>query len=139
MAFIKHLILNLVLLFILDSIWLKGFAGSFFAKQLKEIGRFTQAGDFNVRILPGIFVYLLMAVAVEVFLFQNASIRTAKEYVLYGALLGLVVYGVFDGTNRAIIENYPLPMVLVDVAWGTFLFAAIAYVNFELRRRFDFL
>ena len=43
--------------------------------------------------------------------------KTAKE----GAFFGLVVYGVFDFTNHAIIENYSLPLAIMDTIWGTFL------------------
>jgi uncharacterized membrane protein len=38
----------------------------------------------------------------------------------YGALLGFVVYGVYDFTNLATLRHYPVKLAIVDVAWGTF-------------------
>jgi uncharacterized membrane protein len=50
----------------------------------------------------------------------------------WGALFGLIVYGVYDMTNMATLENWPVRMVWVDICWGCFLcgvttwFAALA-------------
>lgn len=139
MKMIISIFINILLMLILDTLWLKGFAGGFFAKQLEGIGRFNADGSFNVRMVAAILVYLLMGTALEVFVMQNSSINSRLDYITKGALLGLCVYGVFDLTNRAILEKYPLPMVLVDIGWGTFLFMAVAWISFELRTRVSFL
>ena len=55
------------------------------------------------------------------------------------ALLGFTMYGVFDLTNRAILEHYPMPMVVVDMMWGTLLFMITAGVNHEVRTRLTFM
>ena len=36
----------------------------------------------------------------------------------YGALFGLVVYGVYDFTNYATLRQWPLVLAFADVAWG---------------------
>ena len=136
--FIKHLFMILLVMFFLDFLWLHFIAGSFFAKQLESIGRFNEAGGFDVRIVPGIIVYLLMALSMEVFIFQNQSIKGLYPTLGYAAILGVIVYGVFDGTNRAILNDYPLPMVIVDVAWGTTLFTLTCWANFLVRQRLNF-
>ena len=40
---------------------------------------------------------------------------------LQGAVYGLVLYGVYDFTNRAILEKWSLRLALADVAWGMVL------------------
>ena len=37
----------------------------------------------------------------------------------FGALFGLVVYGVYDFTNYSTLRQWPLVLALADTAWGT--------------------
>ncbi len=46
--------------------------------------------------------------------------------VVYGALFGLVVYGVYDFTNYSTLRQWPFVLALVDVAWGAVASAACA-------------
>ena len=41
------------------------------------------------------------------------------EGILWGALFGLVVYGVYDLTNHALLKDWTLSMTIVDMLWGT--------------------
>jgi uncharacterized membrane protein len=52
-------------------------------------------------------------------LFPAPRASSVESAAAYGALFGLVVYGVYDFTNLATLRHYPLPLALVDVAWGT--------------------
>lgn len=40
------------------------------------------------------------------------------------ALLGATVYGVYELTNHATLDKWPIWMVVVDTLWGAVLFAA---------------
>jgi len=131
--------MSLLFIFVIDTLWITWGGGHFYAQQLQEIGRFAPDGGFDVRLAPGIFVYFLMALGIEVFVFQNKAFTTLREHMFYGGLLGFIVYGVYDCTNRAILAAYPLEMVLVDMTWGTFLFATISALNYQLRHRINFL
>ena len=42
----------------------------------------------------------------------------AASSLLWGGLFGLVVYGVYDMTNMATLDNWPVRMVWGDVCWG---------------------
>ncbi len=44
----------------------------------------------------------------------------------YGALLGLLAYGTYEFTNKAVIKGWPWQMVVVDTSWGVILTAAVA-------------
>ena len=43
---------------------------------------------------------------------------TVSLAAAYGALFGLVVYGVYDFTNYSTLRQWPFVLTLADVAWG---------------------
>ena len=42
-------------------------------------------------------------------------------------VLGLVIYGVYEGTNYAILKKWPLKIVIMDTLWGGILFALTSF------------
>ena len=50
--------------------------------------------------------------------------KTYKE----GAFFGLAVYGVFDFTNHAILDNYSLPLAIMDTVWGMVLCGTTTFI-----------
>ncbi len=134
-----NLLVNIIILFVIDAIWINTVGGAFYADQLSTIGRFTADGAWNVRVGPGLAVYFLMAFAIEIFVFRNQSIKGLRSTLWHAGLLGIIIYGVFDLTNRAILESYPMAMVTVDMLWGCALFTAIAFLSFHLRRSLTLL
>lgn len=107
-----------VTMLVLDAAYL-----SIVKSQWEFLVKKIQGARMEVGIVSAIAVYMLMIFAVYYFIIQpKRSVRDA-------ALLGLVVYGVFDLTNYAIFKNYSLIMGLTDMAWGSLLFATTAYVG----------
>lgn len=51
--------------------------------------------------------------------------RTPQVAAMRGTLLRLIIYGVYELTNYALLE-WPFKVVLVDIAWGTALCAIAA-------------
>jgi uncharacterized membrane protein len=45
------------------------------------------------------------------------------DAVGYGAALGAFAYATYDLTNAATLKNWPLQLILVDLAWGAVLTA----------------
>lgn len=114
---------------ILDLIWLGFVVKEFNLRELSEIGRIKD-GSFEVLYLPSGLVYVLMALAVQIFVLpkvenQKSRVRT----FLTGALMGLVVYGVFDFTNLAIIKNYPVMFAVIDITWGCIAFGIVSAIT----------
>lgn len=130
--------LNIILFLIFDTIWMKSFGSAFYRNQISGIARLTPEGDWDVRLLPAFLVYVLMALLIEIFITSNKSIVTGQQYLIFGALLGFMVFGVFDLTNRAVIDQYPLAFVIVDMCWGTFLFGAVSFLSFFIKGRLTF-
>lgn len=46
--------------------------------------------------------------------------KTLKEAMTYGMLVGLVVYGVWNFTNYAIMK-WPIKTIIADTLWGMFV------------------
>ena len=83
-----------------------------------------QGQPLQVRIIPAILVYILMIVAVWFFAVSPST--TWSEAAARGALIGAVMYGLYDLTNYATLVNYPIEYAIRDMMWGTFLCTVVA-------------
>lgn len=69
-----------------------------------------------------------MAWGISKFVLQNESIKQEDKWKV-GALLGLLVYGVYNGTNHAILNDWSLETSIKDTMWGVFVFGAVSWVG----------
>jgi uncharacterized membrane protein len=126
---ILQFVVALVSFAVLDTIWLGFVMKDFNLRALSEIGR-IEDGKFQLAYFPAAVVYVLMALAVVIFVLPRVQEPSPWWFVFgIGALMGLVVYGVFDMTNLAILKNYPWSFALADIAWGTFAFGAVTLIS----------
>ncbi|HJX05248.1 MAG TPA: DUF2177 family protein [Candidatus Nanoarchaeia archaeon] len=110
----KVLLFFIVLAFILavDFLFLTIIMKKFYDTQLKPFSRI-------LRLWAGLIAWALIALGTVILVVPFADkLSTAA---VYGAIFGLVLYGVYDFTNFAILKDYKLAITLVDCAWGTFL------------------
>lgn len=109
--------LGLIALFILvlDYIWLNHIFGSVFSDMVTDI----QAEPTQVRIVPAIIVYILMIIGLYVFVYTR--VENVMQALMYGALFGLVTFGIFDFTNAALFTDYNYSIASIDVVWGVIL------------------
>ena len=52
-----------------------------------------------------------------------------------GAFFGLVVYGVYELTNWAVLADWPAGLVPIDIAWGMFLSASVSVGTYAVVQR----
>jgi len=72
------------------------------------------------RVAPfAVFAYILMALSITLFTNDWKS----------GALLGLVIYGIYNCTNSATITNYTSKEAIIDMTWGTILFGLVSHIS----------
>lgn len=93
---------------------------------------FAKFGGYHPKLwLYGGIAWSLLALGVEYFAVQNTRKMRGSKFnaLVKGAILGLVIYGVYDFTNMATIKGWTMNFVIQDVAWGTALCAAIAYIR----------
>ncbi len=102
----------------IDAIWIFLIAKGFYAKQFGTLMRKTGEHP-QLAIVAGLLAWTLLVVGIVVLVLPNAS--SYGTAAMYGAILGFVIYGVYDFTNLATITGWTIPMTIVDMLWGTFL------------------
>lgn len=109
----------------LDLLWLGVIAKSFYNSQLGAL----RADDVNI---PAAVVFYLIFVSGILFFAVMPGVRSGSLWtaILYGAALGFLCYATYDLTNLATLRNWPLPLSLVDIAWGTVLTATASAGGF---------
>jgi uncharacterized membrane protein len=120
---LKQVAVGAIAFMVLDGIWLGLLMKDFYREQLAPIVRLADGGIAPN--WPAAFVvYVLLGTGIALFVVPRASSVTSAA--TFGALFGLVVYGVYDFTNYATLRQWPFALTLADVAWGTVACAAAA-------------
>ena len=124
---IRKYILATIILLVLDFVWIGTFMGQRYKQMVKKI----QGGKaMKVKLYSAFLAYALMVVGLNVFVVPN--IRKGKELedsLKYGFTFGMVVYGVYDFTAGAVLENWDMKLALVDILWGGFVYFISAYIS----------
>ncbi len=119
MKLLKLFVLSYPVFVVIDSIWL-GFIMRAFYRQ--HIGFLTNmvGNSMQVNWLPALIVWALIVIGGIVFALPRTD-GTIISGILWGALYGLILYGVYDLTNLALIKGWPLVITVIDILWGTLL------------------
>jgi len=126
---LKQFLVAFVSFVTLDFLWLGFVIKDFNFRHLAEIGR-IENGVFQMQFAPALATYVLMAFAVPFYVIPRLPQRgSLVNTFLIGAPMGLIIYGVFDMTNLAILKNYPLAFVPPDIAWGTLVFGIVTLIT----------
>lgn len=65
-----------------------------------------------------VLTYTIMAVGWYFIVAPIAETGDVKKTVLYAVLVGLLMYGVFNGTLYALFENWTAYVAIRDLCWG---------------------
>ncbi|HAT1658565.1 TPA: DUF2177 family protein [Legionella pneumophila] len=104
-----------------DMIWLGFIARNLYFDQYQQWLRLSD-GQLKPIWWSALLVYLLFALSIVVFVMPLAE--TSLPYAaLYGALLGAIIYGIYDFTCLAIFKDFPVGMAFLDWLWGIVLCA----------------
>lgn len=125
MQFFTTYIAGLVAFLVIDFIWLKYVALSFYREQIGHL--MLDKPNLGIALL----FYLVYVVGV-VILAVNPALEKGQWTiaVLYGGLLGLVAYGTYDITNLATLKTWPSIVSIIDMIWGTVLTASVATIAY---------
>lgn len=114
-------LLSAIILVILDGIYLNLTKG-YFNRQIKAI----QQKDIQINFISMAITYILLIFGLNYFIIQkHKSIQDA-------ALLGLIIYGVFELTNLALFKDWSILTVIIDTTWGTLLFALTTAIVYKI-------
>ena len=101
---------------LLDAVYLRTVGITLFKPLIETI----QSSELRVRLPYAAVVYAFMLLAFYLFIIRK------KASVVEAFVLGVCIYGVFDFTNMALFDKYPLRVAIVDTVWGGVLFATLA-------------
>jgi len=91
---------------------------------LKNIN-YSDINFTTLKIISAILCYLIVGGGIYYFSVKENS-------TLNALVLGLVVYGVYNTTNYATLNNYSLKVAAIDTLWGTTLFTIIGFVIIKI-------
>lgn len=121
MQIIKLFFLTLLVCFTLDMIWLGFLAKNLYQDSIGNLLRMSN-GVMSPNWVAASLVYFAIVIGIIFFALPKAD-GSYLSGLCWGALLGLVIYGVYDFTNFSILANWPLNITLIDFVWGMFLCA----------------
>ena len=120
-------LLTTVVFFAIDMLWLGLIAKNLYRRYLgsflSDTVNWTAAIIFYLLFIAGIFYFAILP-AVE----KNSP----GKALLSGALLGFLAYATYDLTNLATLKNWPLPIVLIDMAWGAVLTGLVSMAGYHI-------
>ncbi len=127
--YLKLYLLTIPLFFAIDMAWLGFIAKNLYQKNLAHL--FSPVVNWPAAFLF-YFVYIagILLFAVKPGLAEGSLARAA----LWGALFGFFTYATYDLTNLATLRDWPLKVVIVDIAWGTLLCTLVASGSYQIGR-----
>lgn len=87
-----------------------------------------------------IFAYLLLALGIYVFIIKQEMDNYKQNYfniTIKGMILGLIIYGIYNGTNMATIKEWGLKEFAIDTLWGTMLTGFLSVTSVYLIKLFN--
>lgn len=129
LGFLKLYGLTALVFFAIDLVWLGVVAPGFYQRHLGHLLR------PDVMWAPAVLFYLLYISGLLVFaVLPGLEVGSLVRTLALGAFFGLVAYATFDLTCMALMRDFPLVVVAVDLVWGTVLTASVSAAGFGIGR-----
>ena len=119
LQFVKTALASAVIFICLDLLWLSVVARRIYFKQL---GYLAQIRNDRVKfILPvGLLAQCIIAVGLAAMITVSLQIdNRLMVSVPFGGFCGFVIYATYDLTNLSFVKKWPVPITIIDIAWGT--------------------
>jgi uncharacterized membrane protein len=114
-------LLTAIVFVVLDGFYLN-LTKNYFNKQVKSI----QGSDIKINFIAVAITYIFLIYGLNYFIIQkNKSVKDA-------ALLGLVIYAVYEFTNLSIFTNWSLLSTIIDTTWGALLFGLTTAIVYKM-------
>ena len=129
-ALLTQFLVAAIVFSLVDVLWLSTVATDLYDDQLGDLRAASPV------VGAAVLVYVVLLAGLVHFVIHPA-VRAGSwvQAWLAGAFFGLVVYGVYELTNLALVDGWPVALVAIDMAWGTFLSAVVSVVTYAVVRR----
>lgn len=146
---IKNYLIILLLFLFIDIPMITIINTDMYMKEFEKINRgpmkidddFFESNMFNGASLS----YLLLTLGLYLFVIKPYSdnnsdkkydnIQDYKEVTIKAVLFGLVLYGMYNSTNVATINEYDTHVALIDTLWGSALCGVVTMAYFYLTNK----
>jgi uncharacterized membrane protein len=127
--YLKLYALTIPVFFLIDLLWLGVIAKGFYHRHLGHV--LSPQVNWSAAVL----FYLVYISGILFFAVRPAiSAGSWSQAAVLGALFGFFTYATYDLTNLATIANWPVSVVVVDMAWGAGLCSAVALSSYGISR-----
>ena len=106
---------------LLDSIYLTIFSDFF-----NSIVTKVQGSKLKLNLVGAILCYVFLVFGLNYFIISR------KKPLLDAFILGIVIYGVYETTTYALLENWSPLAVLIDTFWGGILFTLTTFIAYKI-------
>ena len=115
-------LLTAIIFVVLDGLYLN-LIKDYFNKQIKAI----QGSDIKADFIAVGITYIFLIFGINYFIIKNN--RSVKD----AALLGLVIYAVYEFTNLSLFKNWTYLTAFIDTIWGAVLFGLTTGIVYKIR------
>ncbi len=124
----KLYLVVLIVFLVMDAVWLGLLMKGFYNTELGDLAR-RDNGAMSPRWPAAVLVYVIIPLGIVMFVRPAmGSAATWPQAAGWGALFGLIGYGIYDLTNRAVLERWSLKMTVIDMVWGATICGVCALV-----------
>jgi len=116
------LLVSAIVFIVTDFIYLN-LMKDYFNVQIQRV----QGSGAKMNYLGAALCYIFLIVGINYFIIKP------KKSVSDAFLLGIIIYGVYETTNYALLKNWSIITVIIDTLWGGILFAITTYIVNLLR------
>jgi len=130
MKYIIKILIITIIFIIFDALWFSVSVPTIYMPKFTEIQN-EQPQMLN-KMHGGIFAWLLLVIGIYHFVLPLSNNIT--DAIKYGALYGLVVYGVYNGTNYVTFNKYDGKIFIADLSWGIFACSLVSAIAFHINK-----
>jgi uncharacterized membrane protein len=117
---LKNILVSGLAMLLLDFVYLSAFS-KFFNNLVQSI----QGTKIKFKLAGAILCYILLIFGLNYFIIDQ------KKSLTDAFLLGLVIYGVYETTNYAIIDKWNMKAVALDTLWGGILMTITTKITYH--------
>ena len=94
-------------------------------------------GSININLWAGLVAWFVIVMMIFVFVLKSGLVTSYQTALWYGAVMGFLMYAMYDLTNLTFMKDYPVSFVMIDIMWGTFLCAMISLAMYRFQNWID--
>jgi uncharacterized membrane protein len=121
LKWVKELLVSTIVLFILDYTYISINLPAF-QDQITTVQRVVM----QLKPEGAVICYILLIFALNYFIIKN------NRSIMDAFALGLVIYGVYDSTNYAMLKKWNPYLAIMDTLWGGVLFATTTAITYNV-------